>query len=224
MKRRLLNLLTVLSLMLSVVVVAIWVATAVGYTNRDFRDYSIHWTSGQGNESTYHIVQYWLVIGRGEFVITRDHRTWSNPYPFHVQQLREEYGGPWPRDFHRGYASVWHGPDKTLWNRLGFRREHSVNVIESTDEAGNRVPLPKASRNVIGRGWRYSVPLWFLVCVTGAVPSARAVSGFRRRRRVTRGLCVHCGYDLRATPERCPECGTAASVSSLGRSDLSSMS
>lgn len=63
------------------------------------------------------------------------------------------------------------------------------------------------------REWAYfRMPYWFALCLVLLWPASRVLVVLRRwreRRRVLMGLCTKCGYELRATPERCPECGTA---------------
>ena len=66
----------------------------------------------------------------------------------------------------------------------------------------------------LGFGLRRSGPerLLFLPHALAVVASAASAGTLwvRHRRQVRRdrlGLCPACGYDLRATPDRCPECG-----------------
>lgn len=55
---------------------------------------------------------------------------------------------------------------------------------------------------------------WLLVVIFAVLPACWLLRGpLQRRRRKRLGLCLKCGYDLRATPERCPECGTAKASS-----------
>ncbi len=52
-------------------------------------------------------------------------------------------------------------------------------------------------------------PLWSF-CIGWSILPAVWVWRWRSKAgRLQTGLCPTCGYDLRATPERCPECGTA---------------
>jgi len=75
------------------------------------------------------------------------------------------------------------------------------------------------SRNFLGLGfvsgetrWGTSFraltfPHWFLALLFAIPPALHLRGAIRSRRLNGAGHCPRCGYDLRATPERCPECG-----------------
>ena len=52
------------------------------------------------------------------------------------------------------------------------------------------------------------LPMWFAALVLAVLPAVSLRRGYVRRRRRAKGHCISCGYDLRASTDRCPECGT----------------
>ena len=52
-----------------------------------------------------------------------------------------------------------------------------------------------------------SVPIYIGILLFGAYPLWMALPFRRRRKRKKLGLCLKCGYDLRGSKDRCPECG-----------------
>jgi hypothetical protein len=54
-----------------------------------------------------------------------------------------------------------------------------------------------------------SVSLAVLTLIAAFVPVTSLIIQRRQLRRAMAGHCSRCGYDLRATPEMCPECGAA---------------
>jgi hypothetical protein len=62
--------------------------------------------------------------------------------------------------------------------------------------------------------WAVQARYFWLFVATALIPFVRTFAwlGARRRRRVL--LCPSCGYDLRATPDQCPECGAVPAKAS----------
>ena len=198
--RILLNAATVLSLVLCVVTVAAWV-----------RSYwlSEMWTRGhQELGADSHRKWLWQFASAGGsvsyFGYSEDVHGLGKFNPQVLADLRAILSVPANRDT-RGYQSrprtqgrATFGLTTTLGFGFKFHRD---------------APAPPST----GSSWSCSmtVPYW---AVTGAcaVPLAVCLRCIRRRHKGDRAdqdpaslRCPACGYDCRATPDRCPECGTA---------------
>lgn len=89
---------------------------------------------------------------------------------------------------------------------------HDIRVLSNHGGLGlQRIDPPGRDGRRVGYPSILSVPYPVVVLLLLVVPairiSARHLVASNRRRA---GKCEDCGYDLQATPERCPECGCIA--------------
>ena len=91
---------------------------------------------------------------------------------------------------------------RARWNRAG------ISYHRWSMTAGRAAQAP-----VLGQFAEVRVaPAWpLLISLAFASLWVKLVVGRRRARREGR-RCIQCGYDLRATPHRCPECGSVPAV------------
>ena len=195
MKRRLLNLLTALSLLLCVAVCVLW---ARSYYAVPLESHFAGWKAYR-HGGTYSALRHTGVwSSRGMLAAGVNQSSWDDAYNLELVRTRlcEGVGGPGVETrnylFPRRWPERWKLERDKAFPTDFFAGRHQWN----------------------GRGFGsfaagVALPHWFVAGMLLIPPAARAAVGLRRARLLAGGRCSLCGYDLRATPGRCPECGAS---------------
>lgn len=109
------------------------------------------------------------------------------------------------REHPRGYELTWRVFSFNAPDAVYGRIDHE-SPLHFWNQAGFSVVVRPANGDDFD-GWDLDFPHWVLILVTIFLPGFW-LRGCFLRPRITEGHCIECGYDLRATPDRCPECGT----------------
>ena len=178
----------------SLLLCALWIVMAVRsrYVAETF-DWQVAQTRSSGDLIDLHV---WSSSGGvGWYLTTYKGLRSSSSYGFHHsdQNVMKQYpyisGKP-------GAVAGWIG--------VGWDRTQTDNGEMTLDR---NPPFKLFDRMV---EYKLLFPYWLAAVICAVWPAfwaARASRSRRRRIRLRRGCCPHCGYDLRASPVRCPECG-----------------
>lgn len=110
---------------------------------------------------------------------------------------------------------------RSSWSRARFRTGDPPRPLLPWEQAGVFFWDYTVRQGAeIERGWTLLLPWWLVFVTAGLAPMKLLVGALRDSRRARFGfydeagvgLCRSCGCDVRAGPERCPDCGTLVTV------------
>ena len=144
-------------------------------------------------------------------VLTRLH---LYPDPHYTQRFGPPFGDAWVHDFNGLRAELRPEGPALKWTDDGsdgdyYRVQPCVARIDP-DQRQELVRQWHRKLDVPLASTRHAVVAGVLFLLPAARSAAAVYRRHRHRHRADRNLCPSCGYDLRATPGRCPECGAAA--------------
>ena len=131
---------------------------------------------------------YSIRSGRGGFCAWIIFRDLPRTGPYMFEYGRQRaYWYPMQSDKRQGPLNF------TRWNALGFERKDFKGFVS------------------------FTLPYWALTLPLMMLPATWMYLWWKRRRRRQAGRCGSCGYDLRASRGRCPECGTLIPLPHISR-------
>jgi hypothetical protein len=114
------------------------------------------------------------------------------------------------------FSVTYFGPDAATraanhrFQPLGWRTEPAILTGWWANLLPHRLTDGRTGRTTRVASTYFQLPYWMpallLLLIAAIRPALYLRSSLRRRHG---NLCLRCGYDLRATPDRCPECGAA---------------